>query len=126
MRLRSTALPIWRVTVKPNRGPCSEACGARSWPWRALASRTKARPAQRAPLRTRSHSARIFSVVPPGVALFAAFAPALAIGHPSLPAVASRGQPLAALGAPPGYHPAPSGGGHALAKPMPALAHELA
>jgi hypothetical protein len=37
-----------------------------------------------------------------------------------------RRQPLAALGAPPRYHPAPARGRHALAKPVPALAHEPA
>ena len=126
MRLRSTALPTWRVTVKPNRGLALAGCGRRPrrcapWP----RARTPA-VAQRAPLRTRRNSARRFSVVTPGVAPFAAFARALAIGHPSLPAAVSRRQALAALGAPPRHDRAAAGGCHALAETMPALAHELA
>ena len=69
---------------------------------------------------------RLFSVVTPGAAPFAAFARALAIGHPSLPAAVSRREALAALGTPPGHDPAAAGRGHALAETMPALAHELA
>src|SRR6185503_3765020 len=126
MRLRSTALPICRVTVKPNRGSCPTA-GRPPFSWlRSLASSTNAGPAHRAPLRTRRNSPRFFSVVTPGVAPFAAFARALAIGHPSLPAAISRREALAALRTPPGDDRAAASRGHALAETMPALAHELA
>src|SRR5262245_53917975 len=126
MRLRSTALPICRVTVKPKRGFGCSAGPPPASRSRSLASSTKAGPAHRAPLRTRRNSARLFSVVTPGVVPLVAFARALAMGHPSLPARISCREALAALGTAPGHDPAATGRGHALAETMPALAHELA
>jgi hypothetical protein len=119
MRLRSTALPICRVTVKPNRGPSAD----RVLPSRALASRTKAAVAHRLPLRTRKYSERLLRVVTREVGPLACVA--LAMRHPSLPAASSR-EALATLRAPPCHHPPTACGRHALAETMPALAHEPA
>jgi hypothetical protein len=120
MRLRSTALPICRVTVKPNRGPSA----ARVLPSRALASRTKAAAAHRLPLRTRRYSERLLRVVTREAEPLACVA--LAMRHPSLPTATSRREALATLRAPPCHDPPTARGRHALAETMPALAHELA
>src|SRR5262245_21701940 len=115
MRLRSTAPPTCLLTVKPNRASSSEQP-------RRFASSTNAGVAQRAPPRTRRKSDRRLRVSsrPPGLT----FPWVLAMCHP--PRRASGGQALAALGAPTRQDPTASGGLHALAEPVAALANELA
>ena len=124
MRLRSTALPICRVTVKPNRGlPLRPARSRRRAPWpraRTPAS-PSARPCGRAGIR---HA--VFSVYEPRRRASCCLRPCP--GHwPPIAAAAShadsRLRPLARRRA---TTLRPPVRGHALAETVPALAHELA
>ena len=100
MRLRSTALPTCRVTVKPNRG--SSLTWSPSPLPRSLASSTKAGVAQRAPLRMRWNSARVFSVTSRESEPAVAFAIALAAVQPAALTPTDACGPLRAAVPPPG------------------------
>ncbi len=105
-RLRATALPTLRLTVKPTRiaGSFPEIP-----PSASRACRTKPGAAHfRRDLATRRNSERRFRRATPG------------------DTACSGGEALAALGAPPGQNPAAANGRHTSTESVPALADKLA
>src|SRR5947199_4873294 len=106
MRCRAGELPVFLVTVRPARGPSAALPGAR-----ALACRVKAAKLKRRPLPARWYSARCVSRPQ---------------GRASAKALRSGRQLFAAARAPRVEHLAAAHGRHAGAKPVPALAHDIA